>query len=183
MGVDIYGVKPAIEEPLLPENPTEQQTLEHEENCYKWKRETPGAYFQNNWWSWRPIQALINIFNQALELGIPDKEILSLGSNDGEGISSPAHCIKLAGCFEEIAQLMAQKNYNTLYLATGSWETSDGKNVTQSVKTLLSDKYEGIFYEPVILDGQQYESMHRCSIDNLKRFAEFLRNCNGFIIH
>lgn len=179
MGVDIYGLKPAVPEPLIPENATEEQL----ENYWQWCQTTPGAYFQNNWWRWRPIQALINIFNHDLELGIPDKEIQSLGYCDGIGISSPEQCIRLAICFEEIAALMEQKNYNTLYLAAGSWEHSDGNHVTQETKALLSHLHQGIFYEPVVMEGEEFISTHRCSVDNLKRFAEFLKNCNGFKIH
>jgi hypothetical protein len=183
MGVDIYGVKPAVPEPLLPENATADQIKEYDILHWDWLSTTPGGYFQNNWWGWRPIQALINIFNHDLELGIPDQEIQSLGQNNGTGISSPEQCIKLAICFEEIAALMEQKNYDTLYLAAGSWETSNGNHVTQSTKALLSYKHQGIFYEPVVMEGEEFVSSHRCSVDNLKRFATFLKNCNGFIIH
>jgi hypothetical protein len=182
MGVDIYGLKPAGTEYTLPDNPTDAQLAEHDQLIWEQTAKLPGGYFHNTWWSWRPIQMLIEIFNRDCRLNIPPHEIEALNSNSGTGISSPEHCKLLATFFREYVEMMRTKGYTNVYLNSGSWWTSS-RPASDEMKTYLTQKHEGLFYELPVVDGVTYEPHHVTNIDNLLRFAEFLENCNGFNIH
>lgn len=183
MGVDIYGIKPLSPEPLLTDDATPEQVRIAREIREKWKQNSPGAYFANNWWNWRPIQMLINVFNTSYELGIPIEEIDALNSNSGQGITSPEHCQRLAHCFEEIINDMTNRGYSMVYLNTGLWADEKGRPANDKDLITLKGLELGIMYGPVNLGDKQYTPYHATSIDNLKRFAEFLMNCNGFNVY
>lgn len=183
MGVDIYGIKPLAPEPLLTEDATPEQVRIAKQIRETWKMETPGAYFANNWWNWRPIQMLIQVFNEAYQIGIPAEQIDALNSNSGHGIESPAHCEHLAKCFEEFINSMEANNQVAVYFNTGLWHEEKGHPATDKDLSELMSIDMGILYEPVKVNDRFYTPYHATNIDNLKRFADFLMNCNGFNVY
>ena len=184
MGLDIYGIKPPVPMPLLSDDATPEQGHLAREVRENWKRNTPGAYYTSTWWNWRPIQALVEIFNTTYDIGIPEQEIDSLNSNNGKGIADPQHCNKLADAFEDYINAMERKKQQHVYWVSGLWvHPKTGRNSTEHITNLLNDKYKGLTYEPVHMYGEQYVPRHSTNVDQLKHFAVFLRNCNGFWIY
>ena len=55
MGFDIYGVKP--EGDIIPDQPdwTKSRNNDEIKAYFAWQQNTPGAYFRNNVWWWRPL--------------------------------------------------------------------------------------------------------------------------------
>lgn len=157
MGVDIYGIG---------------------------AQETTGEYFANNWWSWRPIVMLIDVLNKEYQIGIPDEEIESLDTNSNMGISSPEHCARLADLLDEYVGYMRLMDYDTVYLNAQYWHSQDNVRVFGRTLTKLMElvPYGLLFVLPVI-DGVTYKSNYATSVDNISRFAEFVRNCNGFKVN
>lgn len=197
MGVDIYGLKPAItgEKPSYPDNFSE---LSNEERAayYKkvdqWEEQNPGYYFRNNWWHWRPLQMLVGYFNKKYDIGIPEDEINSLGSNDGKGVSDPEHCVKLAEAFNSHASLVESAGYKTVSLNMGHWTfraANERGNIVDcplndpTKLELLNEKYDTYFFGEAELDGVVYHTSHGTTTDNMRDFALFLQNCNGFAVH
>ena len=183
MGVDIYGIKPLSPEPLLTEDATPEQVRIAAEVRERWKQDTPGAYFANNWWHWRPIQMLIHVFNEAYNIGIPMDQIDALNSNSGHGIESPEHCQRLAQCFEEFINDMDSRGKRAVYMNTGLWADEKGRPATDKDLAELTSLEMGILYDPVTVGDRHYTPYHATDIDNLKHFAEFLMNCNGFNVY
>ena len=55
MGFDVYGLKPETD--VIPDQPNWSQKYNEEEAkaYFAWQSNTPGAYFRNNVWWWRPL--------------------------------------------------------------------------------------------------------------------------------
>lgn len=194
MGVDIYGISPKLTEskPELPDNYeelSEEQIQAYWQMRDEWEQNNPGFYFRNNWWHWRPLQMLIGVFNNAQELHIPEDQMKSLGSNDGNGVKDKGHCEQLAKCFRELAAQMKKDDTKVIYLNTGWWHFADknlnnGRSIEdEELINKLNEKYPGLFFEAPTLNGVDYEASHATNIDNIEEFALFLENCNGFEIH
>lgn len=197
MGVDIYGLKPNTigTRPELPDNYqdlSQEEKQEYWDSFHHWEEENPGYYFGNNWWHWRPIQMLIHAMNNAHSIGIPEEELKHLGSNDGIGVSDAGHCEQLAMHFKDLISNMEKANTKKVFLNLGHWYyttvSENGNTHSELLKDeviieKLNDKYGSVFFQDAELDGVGYETSHATNIDNLKEFALFLDNCNGFKIH
>lgn len=200
MGVDIYGLNPKTSgsRPEMPDN--YQDLTKDEQSAFwtarnEWEEQNPGYYFRNNWWHWRPIQAIITDLNIKHSIGIPEKEIIDLGYNNGGGVSEPAQCEQLAFLMKDIVAQLEKDNKTVINLnAIGKWyfttvgpkgELETHPVNREDVTDKLNDKYpvDKLFFEEVELDGIAYECSHSTSIDNIKEFILFLENCNGFKIH
>jgi hypothetical protein len=73
MGVDISGRNPITRSPkptINWETATDEQKEQYWKDNGAWEKENPGDYFRANWWSWRPIAMVIDIVNDAKDLGI-----------------------------------------------------------------------------------------------------------------
>lgn len=185
MGVDIYGLNPGIPEFSVPENATAEQINELELVRAEALLNTPGGYFQNNWWNWRPIQLLIEVLNDVYNIGIPADEIESLGDNSGIGVSSPEHCQTLASYIDEYVDFMRVSGFSVVYLNNGFWYMDHGRKVSDdSIVAKIDKQYpRGLLFEKPVIDGVEYKPSHSTNIDNLRAFSEFLKFCNGFAIY
>jgi len=195
MGVDVYGVSPKLnkELPRKPDDDAQPEEFEmYWQDLQDFEEANPGYRFSSSWWTWRPLQIEMVKAALFLELDIPTEEICSLGYNDGVGISDPKHCIAIAKHFDGIIKEMESNDHESLYLATGSWnhKTIDayGNIVSTSVfdKEILDqlDKYKGdTFFSPPVLNDVEYHSSHSISLERLKQFTAFLKECNGFVIY
>lgn len=197
MGVDIYGLKPALtgEKPPYPDNFSElsnEERADYYKKVDQWEEQNPGYYFRNNWWHWRPLQMLVFYFNKKYDIGIPEKEINALGSNDGAGVTEPAHCVKLAEAFNSHAAVIEAAGHSFVSLNMGHWTfktpNERGDIVTRHLDDpeklkRLNDKYDTYFFGEAELDGIAYQTSHGTTTDNMRDFALFLQNCNGFAVH
>jgi len=194
MGVDIYGISPKLTSPA-PEMPKDyHEFTDEQQSAYwsmrdEWEQTNPGFYFRNNWWHWRPIQMLINVFNDVNQINIPEDQLKGLGENGGNGVKDKGHCEQLAKSFKEFTALMRNEGQNVVYFNTGWWHFKDkelngGKSIDdQDLIDKLNEKYPGIFFEAPTLNGVDYEVSHATNVDNLEEFTLFLENCNGFEIY
>ncbi|NBW33921.1 MAG: hypothetical protein EBR30_02580 [Cytophagia bacterium] len=197
MGVDIYGIKPLLTEacPQFPENYddfSDEEKTAFWDKRKTWEKENPGFYFRNNWWHWRPIQMLIRAFNTSFNIGIPQNELDALGSNDGLGITDPAHCKKLAETFKDLAKEMRKSSETKISVNLGMWyyKTVDKEGriinqtlVDEDIIQQLDEKYPLSFSGTAEINGIEYTTAHETDIDNLEEFTLFLENCNGFQIY
>lgn len=188
MGVDISGRNP-IRRSARPEINWETATDEIKESYWKdlnvWEQENPGDYFRANWWSWRPINYLINIVNDQKDLGI---DTSYFGSNDGAGPEDQETCNKLADALQEI--LDANPNMNEeddrIFLVMGSWVGLDGSFIPSAkideIEVLLPEIGTIMYSSFIAPDGTILQSAHSTSKRHLQEFINFLRECGGFSI-
>jgi hypothetical protein len=191
MGVDISGKNPIVRgvKPTIDwDTANEAEKDLYWEAKNKWHKENPGDYYQDSWWGWRPMAALIAIVNEEKDLGI---DISYFGSNDGAGPDDQETCDALAdGLAEKLTQLIMEnpdlsEDDDRIYLMMGSWVNMDSQFIHSEIADKLSEGFEygqmmtkGIVME----DGTIAYSAHSTSLGRIKRFISFLRECGGFEI-
>lgn len=190
MGVDIYGINPAV----TSEKPVEinwDTTTDEEKKAYfeaynKWEDENPGMYFRSNWWGWRPI-ILLSMMAQR-EYNIPVK-INEWDANDGDGLKSPEECNLLADGLErfvtERMEIVLHEDDDRVQVCMGAWVTLDGKFLKEETEEELNNTFpQGtLLFTPIVMsDGLMVESAHSTPLWLIKKWITFLRNCGGFQI-
>lgn len=196
MSVDIYGQMPTTIEPPL-SVPDNYDDLTPEEQEQFWQRrdhqlqESPGYRYSSSNWDWRPIQVMIERFNESYDLQIPKEEIEALAYNDRKGISDPYQCKLLARVFRKLIEGMVEKNQEIIYMNVDVWYASkivDGRTIWTKVtdKSLvekLSDMNPGFFFSLPLMNSVEYKTPYSTLRSQLEEFADFLENCNGFIVN
>lgn len=196
MSVDIYGQMPTTIEPPL-SVPDNYDDLTPEEQEEFWQRrdhqlqESPGYRYSSSNWDWRPIQVMIERFNESYDLQIPKEEIEALAYNDRKGISDPYQCKLLARVFRKLIEGMVEKNQEIIYMNVDVWYASkivDGRTIWTKVtdKSLvekLSDMNPGFFFSLPLMNSVEYKPPYSTLRSQLEEFADFLENCNGFIVN
>jgi hypothetical protein len=191
MGVDISGLNPTIlsERPasINYEKATEAEKETYWEALDKWRDENPGEYFASNWWGWRPIHMLCEIVSRKYQLRINTN---GWGENSGYGLRSPKKCEELANALEDhinthLTEGLKEDN-DRIYLCMGSWCTDEGKFLNREVDDKLQEQYPfgSVLFNGVVLeDGTVAYPSHGTSLEHLKNWIAFLRNCGGFEIY
>ena len=191
MGVDISGLNPTIlserPESIDFENVTDAEREIYWEAVNKWKEENPGEYFASNWWAWRPIHMLCEIVSRKYQLRVNTN---GWGENSGYGLRSPKKCEELANALEDhinthLTEGLKEDN-DRIYLCMGSWCTDEGKFLSQEVDDKLQEQYPfgSVLFNGVVLeDGTVAYPSHGTSLEHLKNWIAFLRNCGGFEIY
>jgi len=83
MGMDLYGLKPNGSKPKsFPKTFENKDALEEH---WKWQQETPGAYFRNNVWWWRPLWSYVVFTCQDI---LTQEDIEGGGNNGGHRITA-----------------------------------------------------------------------------------------------
>lgn len=118
-----------------------------------------GKRYRPEFWSWRPIHALIgklcsDLFNE--------KALAEMAFNRGGGPLDQQTCTAMAGRFEQWMEHHAQG----FSLESGIRVTEEGRFVSE----------EDLAKNPSMETVSAYE----VSDDELKRWIEFLRHCGGF---
>jgi hypothetical protein len=187
MGMDIFGIAP-VKVGEMPNINYEESTKEERDQYHAemnaWEEINPGYYFRANVWSWRPINAIIDVVNLRFELGI---DTSNFGDNSGGGVEDPEKCIQLADCMDKYLKSNAQFNTSeTMYLNLGLWVADDNTfTITDELEQKLNRQYPvgSILYSSVIANnGQLVKPAWATSVEHVKGFVKFLRNCNGFEI-
>ena len=191
MGVDISGLNPTIlserPESIDFENVTDAERETYWEAVNKWKKENPGEYFASNWWAWRPIHMLCEIVSRKYQLRVNTN---GWGENSGYGLRSPKKCEELANALEDhinthLTEGLKEDN-DRIYLCMGSWCTDEGKFLNREVDDKLQEQYPfgSVLFNGVVLeDGTVAYPSHGTSLEHLKNWIAFLRNCGGFEIY
>jgi hypothetical protein len=191
MGVDISGLNPTIlserPESIDFENVTDAEREIYWEAVNKWKEENPGEYFASNWWAWRPIHMLCEIVSRKYQLRVNTN---GWGENSGYGLRSPKKCEELANALEDhinthLTEGLKEDN-DRIYLCMGSWCTDEGKFLNREVDDKLQEQYPfgSVLFNGVVLeDGTVAYPSHGTSLEHLKNWIAFLRNCGGFEIY
>jgi hypothetical protein len=191
MGVDISGLNPTIlserPESIDFENVTDAERETYWEAVNKWKEENPGEYFASNWWAWRPIHMLCEIVSRKYQLRVNTN---GWGENSGYGLRSPKKCEELANALEDhinthLTEGLKEDN-DRIYLCMRSWCTDEGKFLSQEVDDKLQEQYPfgTVLFNGVVLeDGTVAYPSHGTSLEHLKNWIAFLRNCGGFEIY
>ena len=191
MGVDISGLNPTIlserPESIDFENVTDAEREIYWEAVNKWKEENPGEYFASNWWAWRPIHMLCEMVSRKYQLRVNTN---GWGENSGYGLRSPKKCEELANALEDhinthLTEGLKEDN-DRIYLCMGSWCTDEGKFLNREVDDKLQEQYPfgSVLFNGVVLeDGTVAYPSHGTSLEHLKNWIAFLRNCGGFEIY
>jgi hypothetical protein len=191
MGVDIYGRKPKIvterPEQIDYRSSSDEEKDEYWNKLMRWETENPGTYFRSNWWCWRPIHMLCEMANDKYKLKM---NMEYWGSNDGKGLRTQKQCDRLADALELMLndnfpkEFMAD-NSNVIYTVTGSWDVTDTGEITPDEEADLNEQYEfgTILWAPVLTKkGVLVETTYSCSLEDIKEWINFLRECGGFEI-
>lgn len=191
MGVDISGKNPILRgtKPSIDwDNATEQEKDTYWKAKGEWQSENPGDYYQDSWWGWRPMAALISQVNEEKGLGI---NMEYFGSNDGAGPDDQETCNALADALsEKLTELIMYnpdltEDDDRIYLVMGSWVNMDSQFIHSEVADKITEGFEygQLITKGVVLDdGTIAYPSHSTSLGRIKRFISFLRECGGFEI-
>jgi len=195
MGMDIYGLNPTLksEKPEINwEQSTEQEKHDYIEQKDQFEKENPGYYFRANVWCWRPIAEIMLACNTKYKLGFAEGFVTNIHTNSGAGLKTQEECDILANHLETYISENF-KDWNIIGLNTGWYfqKVVDEKGNINNVS--VSDEKETkleLYLRPKLfinggefeVDGFTYRTSHNCSVDDVKDFINFLRECGGFKI-
>lgn len=188
MGVDIYGISPKIktEKPkLVPESASEEEKSAYLEALDQFEN-TPGYCFRANWWAWRPIHMIADIAIKIADLPLSTE---GWESNSGDGLKTQLDCDLLADAMELYIILNKKQMFeddDVVYLCMGAWVRQDGRFINADLEEELSKEHPfgSVMYSGVVdSTGELAFPAHGVSLDHIKEFITFLRNCGGFEIH
>lgn len=176
MGMDVFGIKPKIKEgSFKPDHIDWSSSTEEEKDKYmsdlnNYYKDNPGVYFRANVWSWRPIHDLICTFsdNHQTETGEPlftERELVSMGMNEGAGAKTQQTCNELARRFD----IWLEHN-------------ASGRSLDLGME-IISGSGQFASKEDIENPDVKTESAYRTSDSHIKEFVEFLRGCGGFEVH
>lgn len=141
------------------------------------------TYFRASCWSWRPIHAICDFVISQQNLPF-DTEYW--GSNDGMGLKTQEDCNKLADAIEaHLENIGLKEDEDSIYLCLSCWTTDEGRFLDKSIEDELNQAYPvgTVMNGPVVAkDGTIAYSAHSTSLEHVRRFIEFLRQCGGFEI-
>ena len=113
------------------------------------------------------------------------------GSNDGKGLRTQKQCDRLANALELmlnndiVYKDFIADNSNVIYIVKGCWVESANGRFYSDESTDLHEQYDygTILWAPIVTKkGVLVESAHSCSLDHIKGWINFLRECGGFKI-
>tara|TARA_R100000458_G_C8224269_1_gene207738 strand:+ start:216 stop:683 length:468 start_codon:yes stop_codon:yes gene_type:complete len=154
MGFDISGLNPnhptVISDMDMPDHSDEDGMAAY----FKYVDETPGIYFRNNVWWWRPLWMFIC---ENCDDILTKKDMESGHYND----------------FHEISKTKANKLANKL-----------DKLINDGTAKEFQEDWENQIEEAKKSDDEEtkFWSNYPFSVDNVSRFAEFVRYSGGFTI-
>lgn len=185
MGVDIYGVDPILRSMGPEEIDWTTATDEQIDKFYTEKREhetlNPGIYFRASWWSWRPIVGIV-------EMLAPEIDTAHWHYNDGHGLDAED-----SKALAELIQKWIDENNlydessDVIHVNFGSWQVvGEDQRLNSSDTEHLDILYPIGQITPgsiVTPEGLIVKTSHAVSLEHLKEFVAFLKECNGFKIH
>jgi len=188
MGVDIYGISPKLksERPeLVFESASDEQKDAYFKAVDLWEIENPGYYFRANWWAWRPIHMIADLAIKVADLPLSTE---GWGENGGDGLKTQLDCDLLADAMDMFLILNKKEmseDGDRIYVCMGAWVRQDGRFIDADLEEELSEEHPlgTIRYSGVIdSTGELAFPAHSVSLNYIKEFITFLRNCGGFQI-
>jgi hypothetical protein len=191
MGVDIFGRKPKIvtegPKPIDCRSSSDEEKIVYFYKLAKWEKENPGIYFGFSWGEWRPLYMLCEAVNDMYKLKMNMEYWFS---NNGKGLSTQKKCDRLADALElmlndNFPKDFMEDNSNVFYMVTRSWNVTDTREIFLDEKDELNEEYEygTILWAPVVTKkGVIVEPAYSCSLEDIKAWINFLRECGGFKI-
>lgn len=175
MGVDLNGLSPHIAEPK-PDRGEFINNKDFYDAINEWERRNPGFYFGTNWWTWRPIYAVIKKVNEEYKL---DLDISRMDENSGFGLKTQYDCNLLA---DAIQSYLDKNESDSVQVCYGSWADFNGKRLSPlEIDSLNEDYPQGtLLYTGVAMDDKIAISNHYAHREDFNRFISFLKNCGGF---
>ena len=159
MGFDLSGMAPCHPEGVICEKPSgapwDKDGNEEDWKAYwAWVQNTPGVYFRNNVWFWRPLW--VYICTECDDI-LSEEDMQSGEYNDFHEISK-SKAIKIADRLEEL-------------LRNGEVETYAETHKRLAEESRNSEDSE-----------ERFMSTYTFSVSNVEEFAEFARFSGGFTI-
>lgn len=190
MGVDIYGLNPKLksEKPeLVLESASEEEKDAYFQALDQWEIDNPGYYFRATWWSWRPIHVIANLAIKVAGLSLSTE---GWDSNGGDGLKTQGECDLLADAMELFTILNKKEmseDSDRIYLCLDFWARPTGEIIRDAeINNQLNEDYPigTIMYSGVVdSSGQIAIPVYGASLNYVKEFITFLRNCGGFEIY
>lgn len=195
MAIYLFGLNPKDKVIVpIPEDASPQLLKAAEEYELKINSEVPGVVICYPVKTWRAIGGLLTIAIESnLNLSEPtisfSKDQLeelkdSFDMNEGSKVSAET-CVLVKELLSELMIFFALIKHDTVYYNLGVWnKLSEFPGVTEEMTTELNSvvPLNGIIYSPIRIDNIEYAPAHSCTLDDLEVFANFIENCNGFLI-
>ena len=175
MGFDICGVKYRGKEPEHSWN--DQASMDR---YFKWQDDTPGVYFRNNSWWWRPLWEYVCLVCVDI---LSAEDAKSGNYNDGHLIDNDK-TVRIADRLDDLLKSGAVNKYDVAYRIRNASMPDEvcwlchGSGVRRNA--IVNGKCNGC-------SGTGKQRPHECSYpfseENVKKFSEFCRASGGFEIY
>jgi len=185
MGFDLYGQRSF--NPPPPERPDFENCSKKEEKKYfkaitKYKKETPGFYFRNNVWWWRPLWDYV----YSIASDVLTEEDYEYGQHNDYWLINKEKCIKLARIISEAISeghpKEFEKKYTKMLEATPNEDCDlcNASGIRNDTHTDFKDKKCNKCGGKGIV--RPFETSYPFKADNVIQFSIFVRNSGGFRI-
>lgn len=195
MAIYLFGLNPKDKVIVpIPEDASPQLLKAAEEYELKINSEVPGVVISYPVKTWRAIGGLLTIAIESnLNLSEPtisfSKNQLeelrdSFDMNEGSKVSAET-CVVVKELLSELMIFFALIKHDTVYYNLGVWnKLSEFPGVTEEMTKELNSvvPLNGVIYSPIRIDNIEYAPAYSCTLDDLEVFANFIENCNGFLI-
>lgn len=195
MAIYLFGLNPKDKVIVpIPEDASPQLLKAAEEYELKINSEVPGVVISYPVKTWRAIGGLLTIAIESnLNLSEPtisfSKNQLeelrdSFDMNEGSKVSAET-CVLVKELLSELMIFFALIKHDTVYYNLGVWnKLTEFPGVTEEMTKELNSvvPLNGVIYSPIRIDNIEYAPAYSCTLDDLEVFANFIENCNGFLI-
>ena len=180
MGFDVYGLKPETD--VIPDQPNWGQGKYDEEESkayFAWQMNTPGAYFRNNVWWWRPLWNYVSFMCDDI---LTDKDMTEGEMNNGHRISKTkakrmAARIRKLDREGHIRRYASDREKTLDDLDSEKCSHCDGKGIRND--EFVKGKCNGCDGEG---ETKPWIAEYPFSVKNVRDFAQFCEKSGGFEI-
>lgn len=144
-----------------------------------------GEYFGANLWAWRPMHVICDL---AIEQSSLDISTEGWEYNDGKGVKTQEKCDELADAITEYMHgfRLKEDSPDRAYLCLGMWVVDTGEFLSDEEEEKLNTDYPPgtvLVSQVISKEGKLVQPAHSISVERVKVFVNFLRNCGGFEIY
>ena len=179
MGFDVYGLKPETD--VIPDQPNWSQKYNEEQALayFAWQENTPGAYFRNNVWWWRPLWNYISFMCNDI---LTEEDIDEGCGNNGQKICK-TKAKKMAARLRRLDKQGHTKKYEL--------ERNESLDKIKMEKCDLCNGtgFRKDFYVKGECNGcdgngkkQPFIASYQFDAENVRNFAHFCEKSGGFEI-
>jgi hypothetical protein len=179
MGFDVYGLKPETD--VIPDQPNwnDKNNEEQVQAYFAWQENTPGTYFRNNVWFWRPLWNYVSFMCDDI---LTNEDITEGEMNNGHRICK-TKSKKIAARLRKLDKQGHIKRY-----------ASDRNKSLDDLKMEKCDLCKGTglrndFYVKGVCNGcdgkgekKPWIAEYPFNVKNVRNFAHFCDKSGGFEI-